>query len=131
MSTNIVFRDRTEWGWKDLQDELQNLGGLYGVLIDPRSQKPRFSKTPSFMAGKWQGITFLFSWTKGKFISLSVERASKEILEAFTKLAGRKPFCSYIPTKIMWSTYEWSWVDEKERFEELGNDNEVLELKKI
>ena len=132
MDTNIVpLRDRQSWDWKDVQDELKNMGGLDGVRIDPRSQQPRGSATPNFMAGMWKGTGFTFSWVKGKFISVSMERALPELLRAFTILAGKKPFCSYTPTLIGWPTFEWSWVDAAERYKELENVEEVVDLKKI
>jgi len=128
----VVRKPDDAWDWQAVQKELETLGHLEGVKIDPRSQTPRLSKRPYFMSGNWNSIVFTFSWVKGKFISLSMVHYDQRIVDAFSTVSGRYPFCSYKDVRegAELTTVEWSWVDEDERFQELKKEGK-LNLKRL
>ncbi|HSX39341.1 MAG TPA: hypothetical protein VLI92_02000 [Candidatus Saccharimonadales bacterium] len=110
------------WTLEEIRTELATMGGLEGAILDERSQRFLKNGNPYYIAGRWKDWLFMVSWVKTKFMSVSVLTIDvSQIIEAFTKISGRKPFCKYWDLrqgrKLI--TYEWSWVDENERYTEL------------
>ena len=118
---------RQSWQWYQVMEDLDKIGGLANVVIDPLSVRRDGS-----CAGKTEmGTFFVITWAYNIYLLLTMSQNEPQLIEAFSKVLEYKPFCQYLEdSEITLITFEWEKVDPIGRFEELQK-NQVKELQKL
>ena len=113
------------WLWTDMVDDLRK-AGLEEVDIDPST----ISEDYHTVGGRTKdGIYFVVTWMKDRFLLVSMTKKSQAITDAFSKVVEYKPFAEYISVKGLY-TVEWDRTDPKGRFKKLQDKGEK-NLKRI
>ena len=113
-----------KWHWYNVEKDLIEQGGLRkeDLLIDP------FSMTSHGGGGIYKDNSFYFTWVKDHFLIVSAEEdngAYKELIEAFAKVVGYKPFAKYIESSNGLVTTEWDKDNPKGRYKELQEEGKI------
>jgi hypothetical protein len=113
-----------KWRWQDVMRDLEIQGGLKGVIIDP------FTVEAHGCGGiTAAGTKFVITWIRDIFLLVSMTKEETELIDAFAKVVGYRPFCCYIekPGVI---TFEWDKKDPEGRFASLKKEGKN-QLKKV
>lgn len=113
-----------KWHWFNVMSDLENQGGLAGVVIDP------LSMSAHGCGGQTKNCTkFYITWVPDTFLMLSMSQEEPALVEAFAKVVEYRPFCRYINEPGL-LTIEWDRKDPESRFAVLQGNGEK-ELQRI
>ena len=108
-----------KWHWYSVQHDLEEQGGLKGVVIDP------------VFASQYGDIKFVVTWEQHKYLLITMTSYSEELVEAFSRVVEYRPFCRYSHQDHDMVTIEWDKVAPDERFAELSRDQKVSQLVRL
>ncbi len=112
------------WLWHSVMKDLEEQGGLPGVVIDP------LTLTPSGCSGQTEkGQAFVVTWCHEEFLMVTTLVEVPELIEAFAKVVGYRPLCKYTKNRMV--TFEWDKVHPTDRFLALSFDQEITSLTRI
>ena len=127
METIREVHGHKSWQWYQVMEDLDKIGGLPNVVIDPLTVKREGS-----CLGKTEiGTVFYITWAINTFLLVTMSQDEPKLIEAFSKVLEYKPFCQYIEdSEKTLITFEWDKIDPIARFEELQK-KQVKELQKL
>lgn len=124
MAETIVKRGSVaKWHWYNVMADLQEQGGLKGVIIDP------LTVDKHGCGGSIGDNPFYITWLHEKLLLVTMETFSKQLVDAFARVVEYKPFCRYERDGMV--TVEWDKVSPQSRFEELQHETEVQNLREM
>ncbi len=112
------------WLWHSIMKDLEEQGDLPGVVIDPLSVKASFCAgvTPS-------NVAFGVTWCYEEFLIVSMLVEVPELIEAFSKVVGYRPFCRYVENRQI--TFEWDKTQSADRFLALSFNPKITSLTRV
>ncbi len=145
------------WPLENVKKDLLEQGGLEGCLELPfidetKRKKPGeyeiadnyFADHSTYLAvydGTYNGIRFRMRWKKDEFLTLMSEQRLPELIDAFSKVVGYKPFVEYkfvndFANKLplvdnMPFTVELCRENSDERYIKLKKDEQKKDLRKL
>jgi len=124
---------REKWLWYDVMHDLNK--ALYGREITAKDVKgvtiDPLSVSEHGCGGNLEGNKFYMTWVKDKFLLVSMQKYSTELVAAFSKVVGYEPFCKYVSEVSGLLTVEWDKMDPKGRYEVLKKDSKVTGLEQL
>jgi hypothetical protein len=105
---------QAKWHWYNVMEDLKNQGGLDGVVINP------LSVNAHGCGGETKkGTQFYITWVFNVFLLVSMSQEEQELVDAFAKVVGYRPFCRYISKDSGLLTFEWDKKNPDGRFAKL------------
>ncbi len=94
------------------------------------------NQTDSFYAveGSYNGIDIVVLYAfleSATFVILHLSSPDDSLVEAFSKVLGKTPFCKYYSTSEKQHVFEWDFTDANMRFAELSIARDVVELERL
>lgn len=111
-----------KWHWYQIMCDLKEQGGI-SVTIDPASVKPARCR------GAFGEIRFFISWVADRFLLLTMSEYSEELVEAFAKVLGYRPFCRYERDEAY--TVEWDKHAPATRLAELRKTRGIFDIREL
>jgi hypothetical protein len=112
------------WHWYDVMSDLEEQGGLAGVIINPSLMDAHGC------GGETEkGTKFYITWQLDMFLLVSMDKEEQALIEAFAKVVGYRPFCHYINRYGLF-TVEWDKKDPEGRFAEILKKEGVKKLQR-
>jgi len=126
VSETLVFDGEREiWPWWNVQLDLEEQGGLEGVTMDP------LAIVFGGSGGIWNGNRFFFTWAKDRWLFLTADTYSQELVDAFSAVVGYRPLCRY-RHRCLSDTETVAWyVDAEEGLKELRAEPGVYGLERM
>ena len=125
-------RDTSYYTWpaQNVENDLIFQGGLNRSYL--RLKNERFHDYLEVHLGSHRGNKFSMRWEHKNFLLVTLENEDPELINAFSKVLGQKPFVRYnFDGDKQPITFEWDSIDHQERYEKLEEDKRRLELKKL
>lgn len=103
----------TEWSGRNVQRDLVQQGGLRESDLVIKSVNNHG------VGGEYNGNPFYTAWARNEFLLVTSERYDSELIDAFARVIGYKPFARYTEPGNKMITTEWDKINPDKRFEEL------------
>ena len=114
-----------KWHWFNVMKDLDQLGGLAGVVVDP------LTMTDHGCGGQTkEGTKFYITWIPETFLLLSMTKDEQALIDAFAKVVEYRPFCRYVEKDNGLLTVEWDKKDPDGRFVDLQSKDKK-DIKRI
>lgn len=110
------------WHWYNVMSDLRTQGGVDAV-IDPMTVRK------AGCGGTYDNSRFFISWVQDRFLLLTMTEYRPELVEAFAKVVGYRPFCRYVRDEL--HTVEWERLSPATRLAELRKTRGVIELQEL
>jgi len=115
--------------WSDLAGALEAQGYPAGVIVDSSSANGHNSGV-RYSGHTLNDTLFCLAWFLNRSVILSMSQEEPELVEAFARVIGYRPFCRYIDSKKM-LTFEFDGIDSEGRFEHLQTEESISNLQWI
>ena len=107
------------WPWYNIMHDLKNQGHVE-ITIDPLT-------IDAYGCGGTVGENrFYLTWVYNKFLLVTMQEYSQQLVDAFSIVVGYKPFARYQSDGLI--TAEWDKVSPIERFIELQEKTDISNL---
>ena len=118
------------WPAENVENDLIFQGGIPSSYL--RVENCGFHSYLEVHKGSHNGSKFSMRWEHKNFLLVTLENEDPELIDAFTKVLGQKPFARYVFEGSKEPiTFEWDSVNPNKRYETLETDKRRLELKRI